>query len=201
MRQIEKVIFDLGKVLVKFDPKNLFNKIFKNKDEIDYFFKNICPWEWHIQQDLVYDTKPATLKKIKEFPEFQEAIQAFYGRFQEMIVGIYEENLEIALNLKKKNIPIYILSNFPGDQFDIYASKHQFINEFDDMIISGKVGLKKPDKKIYQLALQKFHCKPERTLFIDDRPENTLSANELGIQTINLDRPEKLKEYLKNFTF
>ena len=66
---------------------------------------------------------------------------------------------------------------------------------------SGKVGLKKPDKKIYQLALQKFHCKPKTTLFIDDRPENTLSANELGIQTINLDRPEKLKEYLKNFTF
>lgn len=199
--QITKVIFDLGKVLVRFNPNNLYKKIFENEEEIKYFFKNICPWEWHIQQDLVYDTKPATLSKIKEFPEYQIAIEAFYGRFQEMITGIYEENVKIALDLKKKNIPIYILSNFPGDQFDIYAKNNKFIEQFDDMIISGKVGLKKPDEKIYELSAKKFNCIPKNTLFIDDRPENTESANKLGFQTITLDKPEKLNDYLKRFTF
>ncbi|MBL61288.1 MAG: haloacid dehalogenase [Candidatus Pelagibacter sp.] len=199
--KIEKVIFDLGKVIVKFDPKNLFRKIFKTEEEIIYFFKNICTWEWHTNQDLVYDTKPATLKKIKEFPKYKDAITAFYGRFQEMIVGIYDDNLKIALDIKKKNIPIFIISNFPGDQFDIYAAKNNFINEFNDKIISGKVGIKKPDKKIYELAIKQFSCSPSKTLFIDDRPENTLSANELGFQTITLDKPEKLKKYLKEFTF
>ena len=87
--KIEKVIFDLGKVLVKFDPKNLFNKIFKEEKEIDFFFKEICPWKWHIQQDLVYDTKPATIERVKKFPDYKEAIEAFYGRFQEMITGTY----------------------------------------------------------------------------------------------------------------
>ncbi len=199
--KIEKVIFDLGKVLVKFDPKNLFKKIFKTEDEINFFFKKICPWEWHIQQDLVYDTGPATLKKINEFPQYKEAIEAFYGRFQEMIVGVYDENIKIALELKNNKIPIFILSNFPGHQFDIYTSNNDFINKFDDTIASGKVGLKKPDKKIYELALKQFNCTPDKTLFIDDRPENTLSANQMGIHTITLDKPEKLKNYIKKFNF
>ena len=201
MSKIEKVIFDLGKVIVKFDPRNLYNKIFDTPEDTNFFFKNICPWEWHTQQDLIYDTKPATLKKIEEHPDYKYAIESFYGRFQEMIVGIYEENLKIAFDLKKKGIPIFILSNFPGDQFDIYASKNKFVNEFNDMIISGKVGLKKPDVKIYELAIKKFICDPKTTLFIDDRPENTVSAKKKGFQTITLDKPNKLKEYLKEFTF
>ena len=201
MSKIEKVIFDLGKVIVKFDPRNLYNKVFDTPEDTDFFFKKICPWEWHIQQDLVYDTKPATIKKIEEHPEYKYAIESFYGRFQEMIVGIYEENLEIAFDLKQKGIPIFILSNFPGDQFDIYASKNKFVNDFNDMIISGKVGLKKPDVKIYELAIKKFVCDPKTTLFIDDRPENTESAKKTGFQTITLDKPNKLKEYLKEFTF
>ena len=201
MSKIEKVIFDLGKVIVKFDPRNLYNKIFDTPEDTNFFFKNICPWEWHTQQDLIYDTKPATLKKIEEHPDYKYAIESFYGRFQEMIVGIYEENLKIAFDLKQKGIPIFILSNFPGDQFDIYASKNKFVNEFDDMIISGKVGLKKPDAKIYELAIKKFICDPKKTLFIDDRPENTESAKKIGFQTITLDKPNKLKEYLKEFTF
>ena len=201
MSKIEKVIFDLGKVIVKFDPRNLYNKIFDTPEDTNFFFKNICPWEWHTQQDLIYDTKPATLKKIEEHPDYKYAIESFYGRFQEMIVGIYEENLKIAFDLKQKGIPIFILSNFPGDQFDIYASKNKFVNEFNDMIISGKVGLKKPDVKIYELAIKKFICDPKTTLFIDDRPENTVSAKKKGFQTITLDKPNKLKEYLKEFTF
>lgn len=197
--QIEKVIFDLGKVLVKFDPKNLFNKLFNNNDEISYFYKNVCTWEWHVNQDLVYDTDEATKQKIKEYPEFKEAIEAFYGRFQEMIIGTYDSNIEILKNLKNKGMPIYVLSNFPGKQFDIYMSKNEFLNLFDDMIISGKVGLKKPDPMIYNLAIKKFNCIPEKTLFIDDRPENTESAKRLGFNVITLDNPDKLKDYIKEF--
>ena len=199
--KIEKVIFDLGKVLVKFDPKNPFKNILKSEEEINFFFKNICTWEWHINQDIVYDTRPATEEKIKEYPEFREAINAFYGRFQEMIVGVYDQNLNIALELKNKNIPIYILSNFPGDQFDIFASNYDFVKEFDDMIISGKVGMKKPDPEIYKLCISKFNCNPKTTLFVDDRPENTMAAEKLGFQTITLDQPGKLSEYIKKFNF
>ena len=114
--------------------------------------------------------------------------------------------LDFALNLLIKLwiifsflFKFYVLSNFPGDQFDKYMKQNRYLEEFDDMIISGKVGLKKPDIKIYQLALKKFDCIPSQTLFIDDRPENTDSAKELGLNVITLDNPNKLKEYIKKF--
>ena len=196
---IDKYIFDLGKVIVKFKVENLFKKFFKTDREIKYFLNNICTWDWHIQQDTKYDTSKAADSLIKKYPNYKIPIEAFYGRFLEMIDGIYEENLKIALNLKKKGKKIYILSNFPGDQFDNFMKENKFLNEFDDMIISGKVGLKKPDKKIYELAIKKFDCNPSKTLFIDDRPENTEAAQNLGINIITLDDPIKLKDYIKNF--
>ena len=196
---IDKYIFDLGKVIVKFKVENLFKKFFKTDREIKYFLNNICTWDWHIQQDTKYDTSKAADSLIKKYPNYKIPIEAFYGRFLEMIDGIYEENLKIALNLKKKGKKIYILSNFPGDQFDNFMKENKFLNEFDDMIISGKVGLKKPDKKIYELAIKKFDCNPNKTLFIDDRPENTKAAQNFGINIITLDDPSKLKDYIQNF--
>ncbi len=196
---IDKYIFDLGKVIVKFKVENLFKKFFKTDREIKYFLNNICTWDWHIQQDTKYDTSKAADSLIKKYPNYKIPIEAFYGRFLEMIDGIYEENLKIALNLKKKGKKIYILSNFPGDQFDNFMKENKFLNEFDDMIISGKVGLKKPDKRIYELAIKKFDCNPSKTLFIDDRPENTEAAQNLGINIITLDDPGKLKDYIQNF--
>ncbi len=196
---IDKYIFDLGKVIVKFKVENLFKKFFKTDREIKYFLNNICTWDWHIQQDTKYDTSKAADSLIKKYPNYKIPIEAFYERFLEMIDGIYEENLKIALNLKKKGKKIYILSNFPGDQFDNFMKENKFLNEFDDMIISGKVGLKKPDKRIYELAIKKFDCNPSKTLFIDDRPENTEAAQNLGINIITLDDPGKLKDYIQNF--
>ena len=196
---IKKVIFDVGQVLVKFSPKNLFLKILKNEEEVDYFLKNICTWEWHIQQDLVYDTSKVAEPMAKKYPEYKEAIDAFYGRFLEMIEGTYKENVNLALQLKKQGYSIYLLSNFPGDQFEKYRLQNSYINMFDDRIISGDVGLAKPDKKIYELAVQKFSLIPEESLFIDDKIENTTSAEKLGIKTIHLENPNALNVIIKNY--
>ena len=80
--KIEKVIFDLGKVLVKFNPRNPFKNIFKSEDDINFFFKNICTWEWHINQDIVYDTRPATEKKIKDIQNFEKPSVHFMDDFK-----------------------------------------------------------------------------------------------------------------------
>jgi len=161
--------------------------------------QNICTWEWHIQQDLVQDTSQASAPLVQQFPKYQEAIEAFYGRFLEMIEGTYEKNVKLAMDLKQKGYPIYVLSNFPGDQYDKYEKHNSFLQIFDDKIISGHVGLAKPDAKIYQLAIDKFHLVPERSLFIDDKIENIEGAKQLGIQTIHLQNPDELPELIKPF--
>ena len=196
---VEKIIFDLGRVLVKFNVRNLFRKIITTEEEIDYFLQNICTWEWHIQQDLVQDTSQVSAPLVQQFPKYQEAIEAFYGRFLEMIEGTYEKNVKLAMDLKQKGYPIYILSNFPGDQYDKYEKHNSFLQIFDDKIISGHVGLAKPDTKIYQFAIDKFHLTPERSLFIDDKIENIEGAKQLGIQTIHLQNPDELPELIKPF--
>ena len=196
---IQKVIFDVGQVLVKFNPRNLFIKILKDEENVDFFLKNICTWEWHIQQDLIYDTSKAAGPVIKKYPEYKEAIEAFYGRFLEMIDSVHQENVNLALKLKQKGYPIYLLSNFPGDQFEKYRLQNSFLDEFDDRIISGDVGLAKPDIKIYQLAIKKFNLNPEESLFIDDKIENTKGAEQLGIKTIQLQKPEDLDKEIRKF--
>jgi 2-haloacid dehalogenase len=196
---IQKVIFDVGQVLVKFNPRNLFIKILKDEEKVDFFLKNICTWEWHIQQDLIYDTSKAAEPVIKKYPEYKEAIEAFYGRFLEMIDSVHQENVDLALNLKQKGYPIYLLSNFPGDQFEKYRLQNSFLDEFDDRIISGDVGLAKPDIKIYQLAIKKFNLNPEESLFIDDKIENTRGAEQVGIKTIQLQKPEDLDKEIRKF--
>ena len=196
---VEKIIFDLGRVLVKFNVRNLFRKIITTEEEIDYFLQNICTWEWHIQQDLVQDTSQVSAPLVQQFPKYQEAIEAFYGRFLEMIEGTYEKNVKLAMDLKQKGYSIYVLSNFPGDQYDKYEKHNSFLQIFDDKIISGHVGLAKPDIKIYQLAIDKFHLTPERSLFIDDKIENIEGAKQLGIQTIHLQNPDELPELIKPF--
>ena len=196
---IQKVIFDVGQVLVKFNPQNLFIKILKDEEKVDFFLKNICTWEWHIQQDLIYDTSKAAGPVIKKYPEYKEAIEAFYGRFLEMIDSVHQENVNLALKLKQKGYPIYLLSNFPGDQFEKYRLQNSFLNEFDDRIISGDVGLAKPDIKIYQLAIKKFNLNPEESLFIDDKIENTEGAEQAGIKTIQLQKPEDLDKEIRKF--
>ena len=196
---IQKVIFDVGQVLVKFNPRNLFIKILEDEEKVDFFLKNICTWEWHIQQDLIYDTSKAAEPVIKKHPEYKEAIEAFYGRFLEMIDSVHQENVDLALKLKQKGYPIYLLSNFPGDQFEKYRLQNSFLNEFDDRIISGDVGLAKPDIKIYQLAIKKFNLNPEESLFIDDKIENTRGAEQVGIKTIQLQKPENLDKEIRKF--
>lgn len=196
---IQKVIFDVGQVLVKFNPRNLFIKILEDEEKVDFFLKNICTWEWHIQQDLIYDTSKAAEPVIKKHPEYKAAIEAFYGRFLEMIDSVHQENVDLALKLKQKGYPIYLLSNFPGDQFEKYRLQNSFLDEFHDRIISGDVGLAKPDIKIYQLAIKKFNLNPEESLFIDDKIENTKGAEQVGIKTIQLQNPEDLHKEIRKF--
>ena len=175
---IQKVIFDVGQVLVKFNPRNLFIKILKDEEKVDFFLKNICTWEWHIQQDLIYAARKQRIKK--KTSRIQSKKYKSRKSSVEMIDSVHQENVDLALKLKQKGYPIYLLSNFPGDQFEKYRLQNSFLDEFDDRIISGDVGLAKPDIKIYQLAIKKFNLNPEESLFIDDKIENTRGAEQVG---------------------
>ena len=117
----------------------------------------------------------------------------YYPNHRKMIKGIFHESIELLYELKKKNYSCYILSNWSSETFEGMTDEYNFLKDFDGMIISGDIKLVKPDKKIFELAIEKFNLTPNETIFIDDRIENINSAQNLNFKTVHLNDPKRIK--------
>ena len=188
-----KFLFDLGGVFFDWDPKNFFKDKFDNQSEMNFFLDNICNNDWNLQQDngrLIID---AENELISKFPNYEEKIKMYYPNHRKMIKGIFHESIELLYELKKKNYSCYILSNWSSETFEGMTDEYYFLKDFDGMIISGDIKLVKPDKKIFELAIDKFNLTPNETIFIDDRIENINSAQNLNFKTVHLTDPKRIK--------
>ena len=188
-----KFLFDLGGVFFDWDPKNFFKDKFDNQSEMNFFLDNICNNDWNLQQDngrLIIDAENDLISK---FPNYEEKIKMYYPNHRKMIKGIFHESIELLYELKKKNYSCYVLSNWSSETFEGMTDEYNFLKDFDGMIISGDIKLVKPDKKIFELAIDKFNLTPNETIFIDDRIENINSAQNLNFKTVHLTDPKRIK--------
>lgn len=196
--KIEAIVFDLGNVLVQWNPANLYNKIFKDKEEVDYFLNNICTMDWHTEQDAGRSPEEGTDMLVQEHPDWEHPIRAFYARWKEMFSGPIEGSVQILKELKEKGYKLYALSNWNAELYNRTVDDYPFLNWFDGKIISGEVKMKKPDDEIYHLLFQRFQLDPKAALFIDDNKNNIETAQRLGIQSILFTTPEMLRTELEN---
>lgn len=196
--KIGAIIFDLGNVLVQWNPANLYNKIFKSKEETDYFLNNVCTMDWHTVQDAGRSPDEGTEALVKEHPAWEHPIRAFYARWKEMFSGPIEGSVQIMKELKEQGYKLYALSNWNAELYNRTVDDYPFLNWFDGKIISGEVKMKKPDEEIYHLLLQRFGLHPKQALFIDDNENNIATAQILGIQSILFTTPEALRTELQN---
>jgi 2-haloacid dehalogenase len=195
--KINSIIFDLGNVLVDWNPTYLFDKIFHKKEERDFFLQNICTTDWHNIQDAGRSPAEATEEKVKQFPEWEHAIRAFYARWKEMFMGTIEGSVVILQELKAKGYKLYALTNWNAELFNQTLEDFPFLQLFDGKVVSGAVKQTKPGEDIYQLLLKKYNIRPEQSLFIDDKKENIQTAEKLGIKGIQFKDPEQLKNDLQ----
>lgn len=195
--KIDTIIFDLGNVLIKWNPANLYRKIFKDETEVDYFLNNVCTMDWHTQQDAGRSPEEGTKALVKEHPDWAHPIRAFYARWKEMFAGPIEGSVQILKELKERNYKVYALSNWNAELYNQTADDFPFLNWFDGKIISGEVKMKKPDENIYGLLLQKFDINPQTALFIDDNEKNIETAQKLGLQVHHFTTPEALRKELE----
>jgi len=197
---ITTLIFDLGAVLIDWHPKHLYKKIFKTDAEIDDFLTNICTSHWNEEQDAGRSIKDGTEALVKQFPEHEENIRAYYGRWDEMLAGPIEDTLQIFTQLKQSGkYKLYALTNWSAETWPIALSKYEFLNWFDGIVVSGHEGIRKPAPEFFQLLLDRYDIKPHEALFIDDNLRNVLAARAMGIASIHFTSPEKLQEELKQF--
>jgi 2-haloacid dehalogenase len=192
--KINSIIFDLGGVLIDWNPSYVFNSMFEEEDKKKYFFENICTSDWNEQQDAGRSIKEATEELITRHPEWKEYIEAFYGRWEEMLGGPITGTVEIFRQLKAQgDLKLYALTNWSAETFPVALQRYEFLHWFDGRVVSGEEKMRKPFPEFYQLILERFDLKPGSTLFIDDNLRNVEAAKEIGIHCILFTSPEQLE--------
>ena len=198
---IKNVIFDLGGVLIDWNPDKVYKEVFKNDTErMNHFYDEICTQDWNENQDAGYPMAKATEERIALFPEFEEEIKMFYGRWDDMLGDQIQGTVDILKKLTDNpSIKVVALTNWSHETFPRAIAKFEFLQWFEGIIVSGQEKTRKPFPEIYQLTLSRFNLKAEESLFIDDKLRNIDAARELGIQSIHFENPDQLEEVIKNY--
>lgn len=195
---ITAIIFDLGNVLIKWDVYNLYKRFLPNPEAVDSFLQEIRFFEWNAHQDAGRPFKEGVAELSARFPQYAELIKAYDTYWEECVTGEIPGSVEIAQKLKSAGWDLYLLSNFSSETFPLMQKRFDFLNLFDDCIISGEHKLIKPDPAIYQLTLRRIKRKAQECLFIDDSLPNIESAKKLKFNTIHFLSPAQLDTELKN---
>ncbi len=194
--KFDAIVFDLGGVLVDWNPRYLYRKLLP-EHEVEPFLKTVCTMAWNDEQDRGRPIREAERILIAQFPDKEDLIRAYYGRWEEMLGGSIEGTVEILQNLKQAGHRILGLSNWSHETFPIAERRFSFLRDFEGIVVSGYEKIKKPDPRIFSLLSKRYQIKPEQTIFIDDVPANIAASQALGFQAILFQSPVGLKESLR----
>lgn len=191
------VIFDIGMVLIKWDPRNLYRKMFDDEAMMEWFLANVCTPAWNLEQDRGRSFSDAVKHITPHHPEYAAEIGAYDTRWHEMIPGVIEGSVDILETLHKKGTPLYAITNWNQDKFNETKLNYPFLNLFRDIVVSGDEKLIKPDPAIFKLCLKRNKLKAAGCLFIDDSEKNVNAAQALGMHAHHFTSPEMLRADLK----
>ena len=181
---MKDIIFDLGGVLIDWDPRYLYRKVFTTEKEIDLFLSHVCTSQWNTQQDAGRSFEDGIALLEEKFPEYTFAIRFYWTRWDEMMSGPVPGTADILREVKKRGYRVYALSNWSAQTFPLAQKRFDFLKEFDGIMISGEEKLVKPDPAIFSRLLKKYNLQAENCIFIDDNAANISKAADLGFETI-----------------
>ena len=197
MQPIDTIIFDLGGVLIDWNPRYIYRTIFDNEEKVEWFLKNICTHDWNEKQDEGYPIRKGTEELVARFPEWEKEIRAYYGRWEEMLGGPIQESVDIFKRLKENNeLKLYALTNWSAELFPIAMQRYDFLQWFHGRVVSGEEKVRKPFPEIYQRLLQRYNVDPSKALFIDDSLRNIKAGETVGIKGIHFLSPKQLYDEL-----
>ena len=187
------IVFDLGGVLVDWNPRYLYRSVFNDDAKMNHFLANICTGNWNELQDAGRSIQEATEVLVGHFPEYEFYIRMFYGEWQKMLNGPIDGTVDILKTLKNKQYRILALTNWSAETFPIALGLFDFLHWFDDVLVSGKEKLIKPDPAIFNLLIKRYSLDPGQTIFIDDNIKNVTAAKEVGLDAIHFTDPHILR--------
>ena len=197
MKNINNIIFDLGGVLIDWNPEYMYKKLITDQERRNWFLNTVCTSSWNEQQDAGRLIQDANKELLETYPDYKEWIIAYYERWEEMLSGPISGTVDVFKEIKENNkYKVYALTNWSAETFPRALQLFDFLHWFDGRVVSGEEMTRKPFRDIYEIILSRFNLEPEKTLFIDDNFKNILAAQELGIHCIHFQSPEQLKEKL-----
>ena len=198
---IKNIIFDLGGVLIDWNPAYVYLDVFEgDQKKMEWFFDEICTLDWNENQDAGYPLAQATEDRVQLFPEHEDLIRMYYGRWEEML----GESISGTVTILKKlidnpNYRVVALTNWSAETFPVALKKFDFLHWFEGIVVSGTEKTRKPFADIYQTTINRFDIKPESTVFIDDNLRNIKGAETLGINGIQFINPPQLTAALGTY--
>ena len=199
MTEIRHIVFDIGKVLIHYDPDLPFSRLIPDVGERRWFFDNVCTHDWNIEQDRGRTWDEAERLLIALHPEHSENIRNFRRHWHEMVPHAYEDSVALMLELLEAGRDVTMLTNFAADTFVEARRKFPFLDRPRGVTVSGEVGMIKPDRGIYDLHAESFGLDPAATIFIDDSPKNVEGAKAAGWQAVLFQNAKALEEDLERF--
>lgn len=194
---IDTIIYDLGGVLIDWNPMYVYKGYFENEEQQRFFFEQVCTSDWNEAQDAGRSIAEATQERIQKFPEWEQAIRDYYGRWEEMLGGPIEDSVEVFRQLKDSgNVKLYALTNWSAETFPIALGRYDFLHWFDGRVVSGEEKTRKPYPEFYQILLDRYSVDVSKTVFIDDNARNVAAAMNLGIDSIHFKDAHSLKAEL-----
>lgn len=196
MTKITTAVFDVGRVLFEWDLRHLFAKLIEDEGELDWFLTNVVTPEWHFQHDAGRPLAEMAAELVALYPAYAKHIDAYRTRFNETIPRAVEGSLGIVHDLAERGVPLFAITNFGAEFWDMFRPTQPIFDLFGDIIVSGVEKLVKPDPSIYALALNRFGLRPNEALFIDDNLDNVVSARANGFAAHHFKDAESLREEL-----
>ena len=190
------VVFDLGGVLIDWDPRHLYCKLIGDEAAMERFLATVCTHEWNRCQDAGRSFAEGARLLKAEHPERAELIDAYGTRFHEMIAGPIAGSVEILAELRERGIPLYGLTNWSAETYPAAFERFEFLRWLRGILVSGEVGLIKPDPRIFALLIERFGIDPQHAVYVDDVEANIAAARPFAIHAIHFTTPERLREEL-----
>jgi 2-haloacid dehalogenase len=190
------VVFDVGNVLIHWDPRHLYRRVFDDPAKVEWFLANVCHSAWNLELDRGRLLNEAIAERIALFPQYAAEIRAYDIRWDEMVAGAIEGSVSLLATLRAASVPLYAITNFSRTKFDHAAKRFPFLLDFDGIIVSADEGLVKPDPAIFELFLKRYGLGAPDCLFIDESAANIDAARQLGMATHHFRDPASLEAAL-----
>ena len=182
---VSAVIFDVGNVLYRWDPRFLYERLIDDDRALDAFLRDVVTQEWHFQHDAGRDFADTSAELIAQHPQHEELILAWGPRFNDSVPGMVDGMGDVVAQLDEAGVPLFAITNFSHEFWPPFAEAESHIfDRFRDVVVSGEEKLSKPDPEIYRRALKRFGLSGPDALFVDDRLDNVESARAVGIDAV-----------------